>query len=127
MTRKLIMISIALVGFTLALGSNAWADDGRNGKRHHNDRRYHQGYKSHPGHHYGWIKGKKHPHKPRYRHHQAYRHRDQVRRPVVVEKHVYHSYQSEEPESVVEEEGFKFAFSMADEVFGISVAVNGTP
>ena len=122
MTRKLLILGIALIGLTLALGSNAWAGHGRNGKNHHYhkiDRHYHWG---HHGHHHGWEKGKRHPHRRCYRHHRAYRHRDHRRRPVVVEKHIYHEYQREAPN---EENGFKFAFSVADEVLGIAVAVSG--
>jgi hypothetical protein len=38
---------------------------------------------------------------------------------VIVEKHVYHKYQAEEPEPVVEvNEGFRFAFSVVDEKGG---------
>lgn len=126
MTRKLILISIVLVGFVLTLGSNAWADRDRNGKRHHYDKRYHHSHKAHRGHHYGWAKGKRHHDKRCYRHHHAYRHRDQYR-PVVVEKHIYHYDQAEETEPVAEEnDGFKFAFSVADEVFGVSVEVSDT-
>lgn len=123
MTRKLILVSIVLVGFVLALGSNAWAGHGRHGKQHLYGKGYHQCQKSHHGQHYGWAKGKRHHNKRCYGRHRAYRHRDH-HRPVVVEKHVYHNYQSEEP--VEENDGIKFAFSVADEVFGITVEVSST-
>lgn len=40
----------------------------------------------------------------------------------MAEQHVYHQYQEEEP--VEEDDGLKFAFSVADVVFGVSVAVS---
>jgi hypothetical protein len=45
---------------------------------------------------------------------------------VVVEKHIYHEYQTAEPEPVEESEGFRFAFSVADEAIGVSVEVSET-
>ena len=123
MTRKLLIIGVALIGFTLALGSNAWAEDGKRGKRHKNDRRYHQSYKTPPGHHYGWEKGKRNSHKSRYRHFPAYRLRDPHRRPVV-EKHVYHHYRSPS-EDLQNNSGLNVTFSVIDNVLSIAVAVNG--
>ncbi len=122
MTRKLIRTGIVMVGFALALGSNAWAGHGRHAKRYHYDKGYHHGHKPHHGHPYGWTKGKRHYHKRCYRHHRAYRHRGYHRRPTVIEKHVYHHYAGED--SVEENESFKFAFSLADEVFGIFVEIS---
>ncbi len=107
MTRRLMMISIALIGFTLAFGSNAWADHDRGKRGHRSDKDYHYKYKSHPKHHYGWHKGKWDLKRDRYKHHRKYRHRDHDRRwdrdrhryryykgrhhhKRVVEKHVYH-------------------------------------
>ncbi len=80
MARKLILIGIVLVGFLLALGSNAWADRGRHGKRHHDDKGYRYCHKTHHGHHYGWHKGKWNPHRDRYHHRREYRHRDRHHR-----------------------------------------------
>ena len=47
MTRKLILIGIVLVGFVLALGSNAWAGHGKIGKHHYYGKGYHQYHKAH--------------------------------------------------------------------------------
>ncbi len=122
MTRKLILIGIVLVGFVLVLGSHVWAGHGKHGKRHHYDKGCHKYHKAHHGHHYGWKRWKRHHRRHHYRHHRPYRHRDY--RPVVVEKHIYHEYRTEEPEPATEEEGFRFAFSAADEAVGISVEVS---
>ena len=102
------MASIVLVGFLPALGRNAWADRGGHDKHHHYGNGYH--HRAHHGHHHGWAKLKRHHHR------HGYRHRDD-RRPVVIEKHVYHEYQAEEA-------GFKFAFSVTDENSGVSVEVS---
>ncbi|MGD9251630.1 MAG: hypothetical protein PVG19_10425, partial [Desulfobacterales bacterium] len=80
MTRKLIMTSIVLVGFVLALGSNAWADRDRGKKGHRNGKDHHYKCKNPPGHHYGWHKGKWNPHRDRYQHRRAYHHRDRHHR-----------------------------------------------
>lgn len=122
MTRKLLIISIALLGISLTLGGHAWAGQGQGGKRHQNDKIYHQGYKTPPGNHYGWKKGKKNPHQSRYRHAPVYRHRDHHRRPVV-EKHVYHHYRSEDRQDAGR---FNIAVSVIDNVIGFAVAVSQT-
>jgi hypothetical protein len=118
MTRKLILISVVLVGFVLAQGSNAWADCSGHGKHQYYGKGYHHYHKAQLGHHHDWAKGKGH-HKHFYRHHRACSHRD-YRRPLVVEKHVYHYYQAEE---LIEDEGFKFGFSVANDEGGVSVEV----
>ena len=147
MTRKLVLTSIVMVGVLMALGSNAWA--GRD-RHHHHGKGYHKHHKAHHGHHHGWKKDQKHHkrcyrhhricryhddrrghqhgwgkaqryHKRCYRNHRAHRH-DGYRRPVVVEKHVYHHYESQAP--LEANDGFRFAFSVADEVIGVSVAVS---
>ena len=44
---------------------------------------------------------------------------------MIVEKHIYHEYQTAEPEPVVEEsDGFRFVFSVADEAVGVSIEVS---
>ena len=125
MTRNFLILGIALIGLTLALGSNAWAGHGRNNKSHHDHKIGRHCHNGHHGHHYGWSKGKRHPHRKCYRHHRARRHRDHGRRPVVQEKHIYHHYQRKEPR-YIEDSGFKFVFALADEVLGIAVAVSGS-
>jgi len=128
MTRKLLITGITLIGFTLALGSNAWAEQGRKGKQHKNDKNYHQSYKTPPGHHYGWEKGKGNPHKdsnqrrPEYRHRDRY-HRDYHHKRPVVEKHVYHHYSSDES---YDDDRFNVAVSVIDQVFSVAVAVSGS-
>lgn len=138
MTRKRLMTGIALVGFVLALGSNAWAEHGRGGKDHRNDKGYHHTPKTPPGHHYGWDRGRGnphsagHPHRPGYRHrdrdhrrdHDGHRHhdRDCPIRKRVVEKHVYHHYRSEDGPN---DDGFNVAVSVIDRVFSVAVAVSG--
>lgn len=122
MTRKLLLTGIALVGFTLALGSNAWAGQDKGGNRHQEKGQYHQAAKTPPGHHCGWEKGKKNPHKPRYRDCPVYPHRDHHRRPVV-EKHVYHHYQSEASQNHGQ---FNVAVSLIENAISIAVAVSNT-
>lgn len=139
MTRKLLMIGITLVGLTMAFGSNAWAENGRSGKDRRNDKAYHQNYKTPSGHHYGWEKGKKNPHKDSYQHRPEYRDRDNRwdinrhyrdryhrgyhhQRPVV-EKHVYHHYSTNER---YDDDSFNVAFSVIDQVFSVALAANGT-
>jgi len=128
MTRKLLMIGIALVGLILALGSNAWAENGRGGKDRRNDKIYHQNDKTPPGNHYGWEKGKGNPHKDNYRYRQEYRPRDRYQRDYhhprpVVEKHVYHHYSSDER---YDDDRFNVAVSVIDQVFSVAVAVSGS-
>jgi len=138
MTRKLLMIGIALVGFTLALGSNAWAEHGRGGKDRRNDKTYHRNIKTAPGNHYGWEKGKGNPHKNVNRHRPAYRHRDHrwdrddrnrhrqrdLRPPRrVVEKHVYHHHSND---GRYDDSRFNVAVSVIDQVFSVAVAISGT-
>jgi len=128
MTRKLLMIGIALVGFTLALGSNAWAEQGRGGKGHRNDKGYHYNAKTPPGHHYGWEKGRGNPHRDGYRHRPEYRHRDRHPhrdyhpRKRVVEKHVYHHYSSDDR---YDDDRVNVAVSVIDQFFSVAVAVSG--
>jgi hypothetical protein len=135
MTRKLLMIGIALVGFTLAFGSNAWAENGRGGKDRKDGKAYHQTSKTPPGNHYGWEKGKGNPHQDSYQRRPEYRHRDRddrwdrdrrrdydYKRPVV-EKHVYHHYRSDERYD--DDSGFNVAVSVIDQVFSVAVAVSG--
>ena len=118
MTRKLLMIGIALVGFTLALGSNAWAGHARGAKRHKGEKVYHHNHKSPAGHHYGWEKGRGNPHR------QAYRHRD--RHPHygkrVVERHVYHHTRRDDRR----DDRFRIAVSVTDQFLGVAVAVSGS-
>jgi len=80
MVRRLLIIGISLVGFTMALGSNAWADRYSGDRGHRADKGYHHNYKTPKGHHYGWDKGKRNFHKDRYQHHREYRHRDRDQR-----------------------------------------------
>jgi len=144
MLRKFMMIGIALIGFTLALGSNAWADRGRGDRGHRNDKGYHHNYKTPPGHHYGWQKGKGNPHRDRYQHRREYRHRDRDHRwdrdryrghhyrdrhykgrhyhKRVVEKHVYHHYPKHRRHY---DDRFNIAVSVIDDFFGVGVAVSG--
>ena len=135
MTRKLLIIGITLVGLTMAFGSNAWAENGRGGKDRRNGKAYHQNYKTPPGNHYGWEKGKGNPHKdsnqrrPEYRgrdrdHHRDRYHRDyhHHRRPVV-EKHVYPHYSSDKR---YDDNNFNVAVSIIDQVFSVAVAVSGS-
>jgi len=138
MTRKLLMIGIALVGFTLAFGSNAWAGQDKGGKRHKNDKAYHQNQKTPPGNHYGWEKGKGNPHKnsnqrrPEYRdrdhrwdrdRNYRDRYRDYRHKRPDVEKHVYHYYSSDDR---YDDDRFNVAVSVIDQVFSVAVAVSGS-
>ena len=149
MTRKLIMTSTVLVGFVLALSSNAWADRGGRSKRNHDDgKKHHYCHKAHHGHHYGWHKGKGNPHRDRYQHRRGHRHwdrdhrwdrdrhrdkhyrnhhrdryykgRDQHKR--VVEKHVYHHY----PKRHRHDDRSSITFTVIDQILGVAVAVSGT-
>ena len=122
MLRKLLILGSALVGFTLAVGSYAWADHGRYGKRHYHGKSYNHCHRDRPVHHHGWDRNWRHHHHHGYRHHRACRYRDRFRRPAVVEKHVYHHYPRREP---VEENRFKFAISVVDEILGYSFEVSG--
>ena len=129
MTRKLVMIGIALIGLTLAFGSNAWADGhGKGNKPRGNDKVYQQNCKTPPGNHNGWEKGKGNPHQNRYEQRQEYLHQEQDhhrnydhKRPVV-EKHVYHHYSSDER---YDDGNFNVAVSIIDQVFSVAVAVSG--
>lgn len=140
MARKLLMIGMALIGFTLALGSNAWAEHGRSGKDRRNDNTYHQNTKTPPGNHYGWEKGRGNPHRDKYPHRPEYRHRDRDhrwdrddryrdrrrddrRQRQVVEKHVYHHYSKDDRD---DDDRFNVAVSVIDQVFRVAVAVSGT-
>jgi len=132
MTRKLVWTGIALFGITLALGSNAWADQDRGGRGHRNDNGYHQKHKNPPGHHFGWHKGKGNPHKDRYHRRPAYRdrdHHDRGRYPRgqhskrVVERHIYHHYTSDDR---CDDDRFNLAISVIDEFLGVAVAVSGS-
>jgi hypothetical protein len=129
MTRKLLKTGIALVGIALALGSNAWAEQGRGGKDHRNDKGYHYNAKSPSGHHYGWEKGRGNPHRDDYRHRPEYRHRDRHPhrdyhpRKRVVEKHVYHHYSSDDR---YDDDRVNVAVSVIDQFFSVAVAVSGT-
>ena len=120
MTRKRLIIGIALLGISLTFGGNAWAGQGQGGKRLMNVKTYHQHYKTPPGHHYGWEKDNKNPHQPRYQHYPTSRDRDHYRRPVV-EKHIYHHYRSEDHQ---DESRFNIAVSVIDNVLGFAVAVS---
>jgi hypothetical protein len=142
------MTSIVLVGFVLALGSNAWADRDRGKKGHRNGKDHHYKCKNPPGHHYGWHKGKWNPHRDRYQHRKAYHHRDRHHRDRydkgrhhrkrVVEKHVYHHrpkrhrhvekhvYHHYPKRHRYDEDRSSIAFMVVDQVLGIAVAVNGT-
>lgn len=135
MTRKLLMMGIALVGFTLASGSNAWAEHGRGGKDHRNDKGYYHNAKTPPGHQYGWEKGRGNPHRPEYRHRQ----RDYQPRKRVVEKHVYHHpprhdrrivekhvYHHYRGDAGCDRDRFNVAVAVIDQFFGVAVAVSGT-
>ena len=129
MKRKLLMIGIALIGFTLALGSNAWADGHGNGSKNRgNDKAYQQNYKTNPGNHNGWEKGKGNPHQNRceqrreYRHQGQDHHRNNDHKRPVVEKHVYHHYSNDER---YDDGNFNVAVSIIDQVFSVAVAVSG--
>ena len=135
MTRKLLMIGIALVGLTLALGSNAWADGhGKGSKTRGNDKVYQQNHKTPPGNHTGWEKGKGNPHQNRYQNRPEYRDydrddrwsrdrdRDYHHKRPVVEKHVYHHYSSDER---YDDGNFNVAVSIIDQVVSVAVAVSG--
>ena len=140
MTRKLLMIGIALVGLTLALGSNAWAEHGRGGYDRRGDNGYHQNDRTPPGHHYGWEKGRGNPHRKGYPHRTEYRHRDQYRHHPpkrvekhiyhhsprydrrIVEKHVYHHYRGDDG---CDRDRINVAVSVVDRFFGVAVAVSG--
>ena len=80
MVRRLMIISISLVGLTLALGSNAWADRDRGGREHRNDKGYHHNDKTPKGNHYGWEKGRGNSHREHYKHRREYRHGDRYHR-----------------------------------------------
>ena len=138
MTRKLIMIGIALVGIMLALGSNAWAENGRGDKNRRDGKTYHQTDKTPSGNHYGWEKGIGNPHRDNYQHRPEYRprdhrwernrhdrdcRRDYYHQKPVVEKHVYHHYGSDDRS---DDNSFNVAVSVIDQVFSVAVAVSGT-
>jgi hypothetical protein len=93
MTRKLFIAGIAVIGFVLAVGSNSWADQKRGSHHDRGGGKYHQGWKGHPGHHKGWVKGRGNPHGRFYRHHPPPRHRHfyrhHYRRPPV-RRHFHH-------------------------------------
>jgi hypothetical protein len=130
MTRKLLIVGIALIGMTLALGSNAWAGPDRRGRDHKKDQTYHRQDKTPAGHHYGWAKGKgnrhrpacrqpdRRPHRPVYRPHDPHHGRDRK----VVEKHVYHHYRTEERH----DDHIRIAVSVVDQFLGVAVAFSGT-
>ncbi|MFZ7127159.1 MAG: hypothetical protein ACOWWM_13480 [Desulfobacterales bacterium] len=121
MTRKLIIIGVALVGFVLGMGSNSWADRGRDEHRK-NDRNHHQVSKAPSGQHYGWEKGKGNPHRPDYRHRSATYHRDQNHhRPVIVKKPARH-YQGRDRH---DNGRYSVAAAIMDHAFAISIAVSG--
>ncbi len=145
MARRLVIIGIALIGFTLTFGSKVWADHDRGTRWHRSDGDCHHKYKSPSGHHYGWQKGRKYLRWDRHNHRRAYRHRDRDHswyrdrhhrwhryrdryykghhhRKRVVEKHVYHHY----PKSYRKDDRSSIAFMVIDQVLGVAVAVGGT-
>jgi hypothetical protein len=121
MIRKLLIAGIALVGFTLAVGSNAWAGQDKGGNRYQKKGEYHQTVKTPPGHHNGWEKDRQDPCQPDHRFYPPYPPRHQQSRPVV-EKHVHHYDYSEDRR---DDDHFSFAVSLIDNVIGIAVAVSG--
>lgn len=146
MTRRLMILSIALIGFTLTLGTNVWADHDRGKKGHRYDEKCYQKYKAHKRHHYGWHKGKGNPHRYRYKHYREYRHRDRDHywyrdrhhrwqyhrdrhykgrhhRKRIVEKHVYHHYPKRHRHR---DDRSGFAFMVIDQFLGVAVAVGET-
>ena len=120
MVRKLMVIGIALVGLTLALGSNAWADPGR-GKGHGHAKGYHQKHRVSPGpYHRGYCdRGRHHDRRVVEKH--VYHHYPRHDRRVV-EKRVYHHY----PRPDRRPGGhFNIAVSVIDHAFGVAVAAGG--
>jgi hypothetical protein len=122
MKRKLIIAGIVLVGFLLALGSNSWAGEGRDDHRRGGESYHQRGWKTPPGNHYGWEKGRGNPHKHVHRHQPPCHHRYHNRRPVVIEKHVYHHYKGRDRYS---DGSYNIAASLLNQAFEISVAMSG--
>lgn len=115
MKKKIILISLVLIGFVFVFSGSAWA--GRD-VRHHGHHYQKWQHKSGPYYkkHHGWGHGRRALRAPRYgsRHHHLYR------RPVV--KHIYHhtgsddsysDYDQYQAAGTVSEPGFSFSFGIS--------------
>ena len=142
MKKKIILISVVLIGFVLAASANSWAQRERVGERHrdrggqfekwdkpahqkfdrghgrgHYPKRHHQHYRPvhrfKPKFHKGRPYGGPHPKWHRYRH---WRHH---RRPVI------HNYYGSAESSAAEDE-FHASATVSDSSFSVSVGVSKT-
>lgn len=140
MVRKLMITVTALMGFTLAIGGNAWADRDRGDRGHRDDKVYHHNDKTPPGYHYGWDKGKGNPHRDRYEHRREYPHRDRDHRWGSEgdhrwnrdrhhrwdrDRHSRDRYRDHRRHD--RHDGrFRLGVSVIDDLFGVAVAVSGS-
>ena len=148
MKKKIIFISVALIGFVLALAGTSWAEGERGGRHYHNDRGHFQKWekprvhKFHGDRHYRpahrfkpKFNGRHHyrppyrfGHKYRYwRHGPRHRHffpkrwfRRHHRGPVV------NNYYSSTESYAAPEESFQASASVSDTGFSVSVGVSKT-
>lgn len=125
MKRKLFVAGIALIGCVLFLTGTSWAGQGGDGYRSRDGGAYRQGRQSPPCNGCGWQKGRGKPHKRACRAHApGHQWRHHPKRPVVVEKHVYHHYPGRD---CGVDGGYTIAAALMDQVFDIYVEVRGNP
>lgn len=137
MKKKIIIISVVVMGFVLAVGSNSWAGRERGGEGHRDrggyfqkwdkpavhkfDRGHGRGYH----HNYRPVHRFKHRfhkrHRPYYRHWKFKRHYWRHHRIPVINNY----YSSTEAYAAPEEE-FHASASVSDSAFSVSVGVNKT-
>jgi hypothetical protein len=141
MKKKIIIISVVLIGFILALTSHSWAARGRGGPRYLDRGGWHQNWDKHPGHHYGWDRGGRHHpryHRPapgfrpgyrKWRHRPFYRHgypkrfyRRHHRGVVNQINNYYGNVESDYPP----EDQYQVNASVSDTGFSVSVGISGT-
>ena len=143
MKKKIILISVVLIGFVLAVSANSWAQRERVGERHrdrggrfekwdkpaphkfqrdrgraHHPKRYHKNYRPvhrfKPKFHRRLHHGRPHPKWHRYRH---WRHH---RRPVI------HNYYSSVERYAWPEDEFQASATVTESGFAVSVGVSKT-
>jgi hypothetical protein len=137
MKKKIIIISIALVGFIFTTNGNAWAARERDDSRYHDRGGYHQKWDKRADHHYGWkqsphqLPGRHHfkpkpprrDHRPVYRKFHPKRYDRRAHRPVV--KQINNYYGSVESDSVAEDD-YRATASISDAEFSFSIGVSGS-
>ena len=137
MKKKIIIVSVVLMGFVLAVSSNSWAGRGSGGERHRDRSGHFQKWdkpavhKFDRGHGRGYHQNDRPVHRFKHRFHKRHRPYYRLwkfkrhywrhhRRPVI-----NNYYSSTEGDAALEEE-FQASASVSDSGFSVSVGVNKT-